>query len=163
MAKRSYDKEQHGNHLTTHQCSWEKSTMYTMYTIKHCKFSSWNLICLHNWTYFHSRNKFWALWHGPLFCCKSPYEDLYTVVGLRGGQQQYQGRMWHLKDSQLVLWGLKCAKKPLHHNQQPQTVDLCFDIVCPKFSPEHLNVAAEIKTTGQNHLLLSSLGESCES
>lgn len=46
------------------------------------------------------------------------------------------------------------CKDPLHHNQQPKTVDLCFDIVYPKFSPKQLNVAAEIKTTGQNRLLL---------
>lgn len=46
----------------------------------------------------------WALWYGVLSSWKQPEEDGYT------GQQQYSGRLWCLKNAQLVLEGPKIWK-----------------------------------------------------
>ncbi len=87
------------------------------------------------------------------------------------GQQQYSGKLWHLKDSQLVLRDPKCAKNisptPLHHHQpellKQGRMDACFHVLYAKFCPYHLNVAAEIEThqTRQrfSNLLLLNFGE----
>ncbi len=88
-------------------------------------------------------------------------------------QQQYSGRLWCLKDAQLVLRGQNCGKKisptPLHHHHQPEPwrqgrMDPCFHVLYAKFGPYHLNVAGEIEThqTRQRfyNLLLSNFGES---
>ncbi len=87
------------------------------------------------------------------------------------GQQQYSGRLWRLKDAQLVLRVPKCAKKisptPLHHHQPEQLrqgrMDPYFHVLYAKFWSYHLNVAAEIEThqTRQrfSNLLFSNFGE----
>ncbi len=105
-----------------------------------------------------SRNQsemIWALWHGALSCWKQPSEDGYTVVIKGWTWSATNTRLWHIKDSQLVLRGPKCAKnispRPLHPHHQPEPLrqgrmDPCFHVFYAKFWPQHLNVAAEIET-----------------
>ncbi len=80
-------------------------------------------------------------------------EDGYTVV--------IKGWTWsatilrRLNDAQLVLRSPKYANKisptPLHHHHQPEPLrqgrmNPCFHVLYAKVWPNHLNVAAEIKT-----------------
>ncbi len=96
----------------------------------------------------------------------------WSHKGMDMVSKQHSGRLWRLNDAQLVLRGLKCAKKvsptPLHHHHQSEPLrqgrmDPCFHVIYAKFWPYHLNVAAEIETHQTRHhfsnLLLSHFGE----
>ncbi len=122
-----------------------------------------------------SRNQsemIWALWHGALSCWKYIRRCVHCSYKGMDMVHQYSGQLWCLNDAQLVLRGLKCAKKisptPLHHHHQPEPLrqgrmDSCFHVLYAKFWPYHLNVAAEIKTHQIRqrfyNLLLSSFGD----